>query len=231
MNVLVIGAHPDDELLGVGGTIVRHLEQGDRVSVLLLTDGHNSRTRDAARAREVSPQVLARRKSARAACELLGISDLQMLPYPDQRLDTVPIVEIVQEIERAMAPAPPDIVYTHHGGDVNSDHRVTFEATLTATRPVGQRYPARVLCYETISSTEWGAPFPDKLFCPNVFVDISSALDLKLKAIECYRQELRPDPHPRSLRGIALAARRWGGVISVEAAEAFMLVRDVWKRG
>ncbi len=228
MNILVIGAHPDDELLGVGGTLVRHTGRGDRVSALLLTDGHTSRYRDASRAGEVSPEVLARRRGAEAAARLLGFETLRLLDYPDQRLDTVPIVDLVQDIEAFIDEVAPDVVYTHHRGDVNSDHLVAFRATLTACRATGSRFPKRVLSYETVSSTEWGAPFSESAFTPNVFVDISDVLEKKLAALQCYPQELRPPPHPRSLEGLRTTARRWGGVIGVEAAEAFALIREVW---
>ena len=228
MNVLVIGAHPDDEVLGVAGAVLRHVQQGDRVYVDVLTDGHTSRYRDPTRAGELSPEVMARRASAERAAAIVGVERVEFSPFPDQRLDAVPLIEVVQEIERAAAEVNPEVVYTHHRGDANADHRVAFAASLAAFRSVGARFPRRFLCYETVSSTEWGGPFPESSFMPNVFVDISALLERKLEAIGAYEQELRPYPHPRSLEGLRISAQRWGTVIGVDAAEAFVLVREAW---
>ena len=226
MNVLVIGAHPDDELLGVGGTIIKHIKNGDKVSVLLLTDGHTSRFRDPSRAGEQSEEVVARVKSAEEAAKLLGF-DLHFAPFYDQRLDIVPHIELVHEIEKIAKGINPDIVYCHHKGDVNTDHQVTFSACMTSFRSVGKEYPVRFLTYETVSSTEWGVPSSESYFMPNVFIDISEHLDLKIQAIKLYDQEMREFPHPRSYEGIKISAQRWGSVVGVNAAEAFMLVREV----
>ena len=227
MNVLIIGAHPDDELLGIGGTIARHIKNGDYVFVYLLTDGHTSRYRDNEKIADRTPEVVARIESAEKAAKFLKIKELGFAPFHDQRLDTVPMIELVQEIEKFASHINPDIVYTHHKGDVNRDHQVTFSACLTAFRPTGKHYPKRLLCYETISSTEWGAPFAESYFMPNVFVDISDFIDIKMQAMDLYRQEMRDFPHPRSAEGIRISAQRWGSVIGVNAAEAFMLVREV----
>jgi len=227
MNILVIGAHPDDELLGVAGTIARHIKNGDDVFVYLLTDGHTSRYRDNEKIAEHTPEVVARIESAKKAAAFLGIKELEFAPFNDQRLDTVPMIELVQDIEKYASKINPEIVYTHHRGDVNRDHQVTFTASLTAFRSTGEHYPKRLLCYETISSTEWGAPFAESVFMPNVFIDISDFMDIKLQALDLYRQEMRDFPHPRSMEGIRTSAKRWGSVIGTQAAEAFMLVREV----
>ena len=228
MNVLVVGAHPDDELLGLGGTIIRHIAMGDKVSVLLLTDGHTSRFRDPTRAGEHSPEVVARVESSEKAAQLLGF-DLYFAPFFDQRLDIVPHIELVHAIEKVASEIKPNIVYCHHKGDVNTDHQVTFSACMTSFRSVGQDYPTKLLCYETFSSTEWGVPSGEAYFMPNVIVDISQFLDKKIEALKLYEQEMRAFPHPRSYEGIKIAAQRWGSVIGVHAAEAFMLIREVVK--
>ena len=228
MNVLVVGAHPDDELLGVGGTIIRHIKNGDKVSVLLLTDGHTSRFRDPSRAGEHSPEVVARVESAENAAKLLGF-DLHFAPFFDQRLDIVPHIELVHAIEKVANEINPQVVYCHHKGDVNTDHQTTFSACMTSFRSVGKEYPVRFLTYETVSSTEWGVPSGEAYFMPNVFVDITEHLGKKMEALKLYDQEMREFPHPRSYEGIKISAQHWGSVASVHAAEAFMLIREVIK--
>jgi LmbE family N-acetylglucosaminyl deacetylase len=219
-NVLVIGAHPDDELLGVGGTIIRHIKMGDKVFVYLLTDGHTSRYRDPKRVAEQSPEVVARVKSAERVAKTIGF-ELHFGLFYDQRLDTVPHIELVHEIERIASNINPDIVYCHHKGDVNTDHQITFSACMTAFRSVGKVYPVRFLTYETFSSTEWGIPSAESYFMPNVFINISKHL------AELYSQEMREFPHPRSYKGVEINAQRWGTHVGVDAAEAFMLIREV----
>jgi LmbE family N-acetylglucosaminyl deacetylase len=229
MNVLVIGAHPDDEVLGVGGTIVRHVQAGDRVYVYLLTDGHTSRYNDPQRAGEESVDVVARRNSAVQAAAVLGVKSVEFARLADQRLDALALVDVVKNIEHVAERIAPEVVYTHHRGDVNSDHRVAFTASMTAFRSVGSTYPRRLLCYETVSSTEWSGPFPELAFAPNLLVDISAVLERKIEAMRAYAQELRPFPHPRSLEGLRLTAARWGSTVGTQAAEAFVVVREVWR--
>jgi LmbE family N-acetylglucosaminyl deacetylase len=195
---------------------------------LLLTDGHTSRLRDSSKKDGRTEEVIKRIESAENASKFLGFSDLHFLPFNDQRLDTVPFIELVHAIEKYASAVKPDVVYMHHKGDVNLDHRVAYHACLTSFRSVGPQYPYKLLCYETISSTEWGDP-TENAFAPNYFVDISAHLDAKLKALEFYRQELREFPHPRSMKGIELSNKRWGTVIGTEAAEAFILIREVRK--
>jgi LmbE family N-acetylglucosaminyl deacetylase len=227
MKVLVVGAHPDDELLGLGGTLIKHIANGDQVYIHLLTDGHTSRYRDSSRAAEQSTEVMDRIESAKRAAAFIGVTDLSFGPFHDQRLDTPPFLEVVQEIESCAKEIQPDIVYAHHKGDANKDHRLVYEACITAFRPVGDHYPVRFLSFETFSSTEWGPATADYYFMPNVFVDITPYLDKKMEALRLYDQEMRAYPHPRSYEGVRTSAKRWGSVIGVQAAEAFSLVREV----
>lgn len=224
MKVLVIAAHPDDELLGLGGTLARHVHQGDEVFVLILTDGQSSRT--AIPDKEV---IALRKKAALEASLVLGVKELYIENLPDQGLDTVPLVDIVKTIEGYMRKIRPDTVYLHHSGDLNKDHQIAFEAGITASRPTGDFYPNTILSYETFSSTEWAPPSPDKSFLPNYFVDIGNYFQLKMDAITKYRAEIREFPHPRSPEAIKAAAIRWGSLINVNFAEAFMLIRKIEK--
>lgn len=220
-RVLVIAAHPDDETLGVGGTILWHNARGDVVRVVILADGVTSHHT------VKEPQ----RKAAREAVKILGVDDLHLEDLPDQRLDGRPLLETIQVIEKHVQEFQPDIVYTHHRGDSNQDHRTAFDATIVAVRPKPGGCVTRVLCYEVPSSTDWGAPFPEWAFQPTVFVDITDYLERKIQAFSAYstthRSEVMPYPHPRSLRSVAILAQARGTSVGNEAAEAFMLVREL----
>jgi LmbE family N-acetylglucosaminyl deacetylase len=219
-KVLVVAAHPDDETLGVGGTIARHALAGDEVWVCLLSEGASSR----------HDKVEQQKSCAERACEVLGVHKVVFLDFPDQRLDTFSLLDIIRPIEGCLEALQPEIVYTHFMEDVNQDHRIAFRATLVATRPVGGHSVQQVLCFETASSTEWAAPFPGCVFSPNVFVDITTTLPTKLRAMskyaDTYVSEVRPYPHPRSLQALEVYARRYGVKVGVDAAEPFMLVRE-----
>lgn len=173
MNILVVAAHPDDEVLGLGGTVARHVAAGDQVSILILADSGSVRYDDE-RMREV-------RDAARAASATLGVSDVRFGALEDQKLDVLPILEVTLRVEAVLQEVRPEIVYTHHRGDINRDHAVVHEATLTAARPYSAPFVGRILCYETPSATEWAGPFPESAFVPNVFVDIPTTLRPSLR--------------------------------------------------
>lgn len=224
MKVLVIAAHPDDETYGLGGTIARHVLKSDQVTILFLTDGVTARHNMAE----------LQRMAARKACATLGIDDARFVGLPDQRLDGMPLLEVIKPIHQVVKEICPQTVYTHHRGDTNQDHRVVFAATLVAVRPFGDNPVQRMLCYEVPSSTEWAPPFGESAFLPNVFVDIQATLETKLQAIEAYREtfqsEVKSFPHPRSPEAVQLYAQQRGVSVGMLAAEAFMLVRELnWK--
>ena len=219
-RVLVVAAHPDDETLGVGGTIARHASAGDEVWVCLLSEGVSSR----------HGEVELQKDCAERACGVLGVHKVVFLDFPDQRIDTYSLLDVIRPIENCIEELRPEIVYTHFKEDVNQDHRIAFRATLVATRPVGGHSVRQVLCFETPSSTEWAAPFPGSVFAPNVFVDITETLSVKLEAMSQYADthvsEVRPYPHPRSLEALEVYAKRHGVTAGIPAAEPFMLVRE-----
>lgn len=221
MRVLVVAAHPDDETLGVGGTMARHAGRGDEVFVLIATDGVT------ARHEQKEPQ----RAAARRACKVLGVRNVEFLDLPDQRLDKGPLVDVIDPLTEAIKKVRPRVVYTHHWGDVNQDHRTLFEASLVAVRPKPRALVRRVLCYEVPSSTEWSPSASLWSFEPDTFVDVGDTLDRKLEALEVYRDtheaEIEPFPHPRSPDAVRAIARRHGSRVGLAAAEAFSLVRDV----
>jgi LmbE family N-acetylglucosaminyl deacetylase len=220
-KVLVVAAHPDDEILGVGGTIAGHVRQGDQVTIALVADSGAARYEDGT--------IDLVKKCAIEAAKHLGVSqeNLRFAGFEDQKLDTLPILEITRWIETVVEDIEPQIVYTHHRGDINRDHRVVHEATLTATRPYNTLFVERILCFETPSATEWAGPFVEDAFVPNVYRDVTGCLDSKLKAMSAYTTEIRPAPHPRSLSALEARAAYWGSVTGVAAAEPFILVREI----
>ncbi len=219
MRVLAIAAHPDDELLGLGATLARHVEAGDEVVAIVVSEGASSRYEAGA---ENELQA-----AGRKAAKTLGLADIRFLGFPDQRLDTVPLIEVTQRVEKHIDELRPDTLYTHHWGDMNRDHRVVGEAVMVAVRPIGENFPRTVLLFETPSSTEWAPPDPGSAFVPNYFVDVTSTIDKKLAAMACYESEIRPAPHPRSLEALRARAQYWGQVITRPYAEAFVLGRRV----
>ncbi len=218
-KVLVIAAHPDDEVLGCGGSIARHRAAGDAVAVLIMADGVGSRSGADA------PAAAARQQCARQAAKILGVQDLTLLAYPDNRMDEATLLDVVRDIEKVMARCVPNIVYTHHAGDVNIDHRIVHGAVIAACRPQPGHAVKQLLFFETPSSTEWRPPASHAVFAPNWFVDISATLELKLQALVAYAPELREFPHPRSLQAVEHLARWRGASAGLAAAEAFELGR------
>jgi len=219
MKVLVVAAHPDDEILGVGGTIAAHVEQGDCVKLAIICEGISVR---------YAPDRYAdvRRQSNEAAA-ILGVGELVIRDLPDQKLDTLPLTDVVREVECLVQTIRPNVVYTQFSGDINRDHRVLAEAVMVAARPYAAPFVREVLMYETPSSTEWGLPQLSPVFQPNVFVDITQTLERKLRAFACYAAEVREAPHPRSLAALRGRAQYWGSLVNRPAAEPFACVRSL----
>lgn len=222
-RVLVIAAHPDDETYGMGGTIARHVRLGDRVTVLIMTDGVT------ARHTVTAPQEAAARK----ACAALGVEDVRFARLPDQGLDGMALLELIRPITAAVRELGAQVVYTHHRGDANQDHRAIFAATLVAIRPFGACPVEEAYSYEVASSTEWGAPFAEAAFLPTRFVAIESTLEAKLQAVaaytETYESEVKPFPHPRSPEAVRIYAQQRGVSVGFAAAEAFVPIRQLVK--
>lgn len=222
-KILVIAAHPDDEVLGCGGTLALLADQGAQIHVAFLADGVFSRGTASGRDAELA----ARRAAAQKACNVLGVRSVSFGDFPDNRMDSVALLDIVKFIEALIAEYCPDTVFTHHAGDVNVDHRRIHEAVVTACRP--QRgHPVRTLLFfEVPSSTEWQPPGSGVVFVPNWFIDISNTLERKLMALDAYAAELRAWPHPRSRQGVEHLARWRGATVGADAAEAFILGRHL----
>lgn len=216
-RVLVVAAHPDDEILGAGATLAQHVQNGDEVHAVVVSEGASARYAEGAEAELVG--------AARRSAETLGLASITFLGLPDQRLDGVPLLEVTQSLEPIVQGIEPSTVYTHTPVDVNTDHGVVARACWTACRPYSAPWVKTMLAFETPSSTEWAWPLPGHDFSPQWFVDVSETLDLKLRAMACYESELRDYPHPRSLRALEERARYWGSRLGVAAAEPFVVLR------
>jgi len=223
MSILVVAAHPDDEVLGCGGSVARHTNDGSEVYIAILGEGITSRYPE----RESADASLkdALRTDCRAAAGILGAKDLFTYYLPDNRFDSVPLLEVVKLIEQVIQRVEPQIIYTHHGGDLNIDHVIVHRAVLTATRPMNDCPVKDIYAFEVASSTEWAFQQFGYVFKPNVFVDISKSMEQKISAMACYEMETRSFPHPRSLEALKCTARRWGSIVGCEYAEAFELIR------
>jgi LmbE family N-acetylglucosaminyl deacetylase len=221
-RIAVIVAHPDDEVLGCGGTLRRHTLAGDEVWTIILADGETSR--DAVGA---SHAVAGRESAARAAAHILGVQHVNVHGFPDNRLDSLALLDIVKVLEMYLGSIEPDTVYTHHSGDLNVDHRRVHEAVVTACRPQPGHSVQRLLFFEIPSSSEWQTPQSGQPFLPNWFVDVSATLDAKIQALKAYAAEMRAWPHPRSYEGIEHLARWRGATVGCMAAEAFALGREI----
>lgn len=222
-TVLVAAAHPDDETLGCGGAMARHSAAGDAVHVLFLTDGVSARRN--ATATEAGRTE--RREAAQRAARRLGAQPPTFFDFPDNQLDSVPLLALAQAVEQVAADIAPTIVYTHHDGDLNIDHQLCHRAVLTAFRPTPGQSARAIYAFETASSTEWRFGATATHFAPTRFVDISAFLEAKREALLAYETEMRAWPHARSDRALVALAQWRGATAGVAAAEAFMVLRDV----
>jgi LmbE family N-acetylglucosaminyl deacetylase len=217
-KVLVVVAHADDEALGCGGTIARHVAEGDSVSVLSMTDGVGART-------EGEASVQRRREAAEKSAEALGFTWLASGDFPDNAMDTVPLLEVTRLVERAKKDVSPSLVYTHFIGDLNVDHRVACKAVLTACRPQPGDTVREIRAFEVASSTGWNAPAEGLQFIPNLCVGVEPYWERKEASLNAYAEEMRPPPHARSIDGLRHLAALRGHQVGLPLAEAFMQVR------
>jgi LmbE family N-acetylglucosaminyl deacetylase len=235
MKILSVVAHPDDEVLGMGGTIKKYTDSGHDVKIVFMATGIFARRNDKYQnstkyatdkktVKKMKSELERLRKDAKQATKILGVDEIEFMNFPDNEMDKVSNLEITKKIENVIGDYKPTVVYTHSPYDINIDHRILYNATITATRPMSNSNVKEVISFEVPSSTEWY--FPSK-FTPNVFVDISDELPFKLRALEAYKNEIREFPHPRSMEALEIIAKRWGTVSGFMAAEAFSLVREL----
>jgi N-acetylglucosamine malate deacetylase 1 len=215
-RVLIIVAHPDDEVLGCGATIAKHINNGDKVQVVFLTDGFSSRDNDSNRD-----------CSAEKASKVLGCMKPVFLNLPDNQLDTISLLEIVKKVEKSIECFQPNIVYTHHFGDLNIDHQITHRAVITACRPQPNFCVKEIYSFEILSATHWQSMSMENAFNPNYFIDVNEFMDSKMRALQCYDSEMRDYPHARSYKAVESLAKYRGVLAGLMAAEAFVVLRNI----
>ncbi len=222
-KILVIAAHPDDELLGLGGTIRRLANEGKEIHAVIMAEGITSRSDKRDEADKSQLEEL--KKDAEQAAKVVGYDSIEFCGMPDNRMDEVDLLDIIKVVTRFVEKYQPDTVFTHHHGDLNIDHRRTCEAVLTACRPTGGCPVKRIYAFETPSSTEWNYTYGEP-FIPNVFFDVTDTLESKVEGMACYRSESTEFPHPRSAEALRSLGKYRGSNIGVPMAEAFMLLRE-----
>ncbi len=219
-KILIVVAHPDDEILGAGGTLIKQAELGQEINCLILSAGVMARSDG------TGAKISALREETQAAGKIIGFKNTYFADLPDNSFDTVSLLNIVKEVEKIIDEIKPDIIYTHYQNDLNIDHRLTFQAVLTACRPININSPRELYSFENPSSTEWQSKAGEQ-FAPNVYVDITDTIDQKILALAEYVSEIRDYPHPRSSTGLKILAQYRGLEAGLKFAEAFYLIRKV----
>lgn len=219
-KILIIAAHPDDEILGCGGTIAKYAKHGVDIYPVILGEGATSRS--AKRNHSALKQL---KKAAQQAAKILGAQPPLFFDLPDNQFDSVPLLKIIQKIEQVVAQIKPQVLWTHHGADINIDHQIAHQAAITAARALPGSTIHQILFFETPSSTDYHIQTSQTAFLAQWFEEISSTLELKMKALKAYHQEMRDWPHLRSYEAIEALAKYRGAMAGFTAAEAFMLGR------
>lgn len=226
-RILVVAAHPDDEVLGCGGTIAKFAALGAEVSILILGEGLTSRYsgQEPVKRKELSSLKV----QAKNSTDLLGAKDVFFAGFPDNKFDSVPLLGIIKEIESVKAKIKPSAIYTHHYGDLNIDHVLTYKAVLTATRPLEGETVKEIYSFAIPSSTDWSGPDKKSYFIPDRYVDISTTINKKIRALKCYKTEIRNYPHSRSAKGVEYFAAKYGMEAGLKYSEPFQTIRAIIK--
>ncbi len=226
-KIMVIVAHPDDEILGIGGTINLLSKLGAKIKVVILGEGITSRSNER-NINKDKKKLLIHKNNIEDARDILGYHELSTYNLPDNRFDTFALLDIIKIIEDEKYIYNPEVIFTHHGGDLNIDHQKTFEAVLTSVRPIKKETVKALICFETMSSTEWNSTTDSRNFMPNFFIELTEEeLIKKIAAMESYIFEKRDFPHPRSRKSIRNRAQMWGITVGAEFAEPFQIIRIV----
>ena len=227
-RIMLVVAHPDDEILGPGGSMHRLITEFNCTSkVVILGEGITSRA-ETRNLEKWKKELHIHRQNIEEARKSIGYESVSIYDFADNRFDTVPILDIIKIVEKEKLEFIPDTIFTHHGGDVNIDHQRTFEAVITACRPLQNEVVKTIITFETMSGTEWRASSDPRHFIPNMFIELTQQdLLAKIKAMEAYEFEKRADPHPRSPEALEIRARMWGVANGLSLAEAFQIVRTL----
>lgn len=233
MKIQIFVAHPDDEIIGMGGTILKLREQKNDVRIVYLSTGilsrrtlnykNSSKYNNSVNKKLIKNQINELREDALRACNILKVKEISFYDYPDNEMDKISLLEIIKTVESEIESFKPDVIFTHHHNDLNIDHKIVYNAVITSCRPI-RKYPKEIISFEVASSTEWN--YPNK-FNPNYFVEISLQLNKKIKAMEEYKNEIKKFPHPRSSENLRITAKKWGAVSGTMAAEAFEIIRKI----
>lgn len=228
-KILIVVAHPDDELLGLGATMHKLISEYDcKVRSVILGEGITSRSNERD-PEKWSEELKTHRLNIETAQKAIGYESVGIYDFPDNRFDTVALLDIIKIIEKEKEQFRPEIIFTHHGGDVNIDHQKTFEAVMTATRPMEGELVKTIITFETPSGTEWIASSDPRKFSPNLFIEVSEKnLEAKIKGMESYEFEKRRYPHPRSPEALKIRAGMWGVSIGSNLAESFCIIRTLY---
>lgn len=232
MNILVVCAHPDDETIGMGGTL-KKLSKEHNVTVLFVAEGVTGRRKSGyennpeydiseIETKKMEKEIEIRKEHARNALEILGVNKIRFLDLPNVELDQIPLLRIIKEVEKEISQTNCNMIFTHHYNDLNIDHKVVYEATITAARPIPDSSVIAIASFEIPAATDWKYPYQ---FKPNLFVDISNQLDDKINALKEYQYEIRVSPHPRSKEMMKATAMRWGSLSGYNSAEPFEIIR------
>jgi LmbE family N-acetylglucosaminyl deacetylase len=227
-RIMVVVAHPDDEVLGLGATInLLSRSYNCIIRAIILGEGITSRS-DQRNVEEWEKPLAIHKQNILAAQKTVGYESVGIYDFPDNRFDSVDLLNIIKVIEKEKLQFSPDIIFTHHGGDLNIDHQRTFESVITACRPLTEEKVKTIITFETFSGTEWQASSDPRQFIPNMFVSVSKEnMTAKINAMEKYEFEKRPFPHPRSPKAMEIVAQRWGIAVGTEYAEAFIIIRSI----
>ncbi|MEQ1733082.1 MAG: PIG-L family deacetylase [Bacteroidia bacterium] len=227
-KIMLVVAHPDDELLGLGATMNKLItEHGATIHVVILGEGITSRSNQR-NEQEWQKELAIHKQNIEEAQKCIGYQSVSIYDFPDNRFDSVTLLDLIKVVEKEKESFSPQIIFTHHGGDVNIDHQRTFEAVITAIRPMENEQVTTLITFETPSGTEWRASSDPKHFIPNIFIEVAEKnIDAKIKGMESYEFEKRKYPHPRSPEALKIQAQRWGIVVGKQFAEAFVLIRHI----
>ena len=224
-NILVVAAHPDDEILGCGGSLIKMRKMGYKIQCIFLSDGESSR--NIKNKTKLLKLINTREDQAIKVSKVLNFKKPKFFRFPDNKLDSIPLINIIKIIEKEVKTSKPSIIFTHSQADLNVDHSLLCKAVLTATRPFSKTFVKKIISFEVASNSELYFSNSKKFFKPNLFFDISKELKLKLKTLKIYKNEIRKAPHSRSIKGLENLARYRGSQSGKKFSEAFELLRDI----